>query len=187
HERERRHGQPAEDEERPRRPDGLRQRQERLRHRQVRHPVRRRRRAAAHAAVPQRVDLRVHDPRHRPHPRREGGDVQRQPRHRQPPRTAVEVGGLGGADGRGVGGGLVEHGGEEGEGEDDAGEADDEQLSPPGAVDEVDADEGAGGVEAGGDEGQRERRLVGGEPGELHDGGAVVHHRVDPHQLLEHL
>uniref|UniRef100_A0A804Q406 Uncharacterized protein n=1 Tax=Zea mays TaxID=4577 RepID=A0A804Q406_MAIZE len=73
-----------EDEERPRRPDGLRQRQERLRHGQVGHPVGGGRRAATHAAVPQRVDLRVDDPRHRAHAGGEEDDVERQAQQRQP-------------------------------------------------------------------------------------------------------
>ena len=47
--------------------------------------------------------------------------------------------------------------------------------------------DGAEGVQSGHDERQQQGSLVRCEACELDDGGAVVHHRVDAHKLLEYL
>ena len=77
-------GDTAEEEEGGRCPECLGQGQERLRHDEIGDPVGDGRDAAADAPEPQRVDLRVDDPRHRAHAGRVGDDVRAQSDQRQP-------------------------------------------------------------------------------------------------------
>nr|GMD04279.1 Os07g0151250 [Ipomoea batatas] len=102
-------------------------------------------------------------------------------------RRRIEMRRLGAANSRGMRSGLVKHRRQKSEGEHDANQAENQELLPPRPINEVNTHDRADGIQPGGDEREEERRLVGGDAGQLNDGGAVVHHGVDAHELLEDL
>lgn len=149
--------------------DGRHDGEEGLCHDEVGDPVDGGGHAAAEPPEGLRVYLCVDSPRHGAHAGGEEGDVEDQAADGDP----AEMEGEGHR--------------EEDEGENDAGEAGEGQPSAAATVDELDAEDCAGGVHGGDEEGQQEGQPVGGEAGHLHDGGAIVHDRVDSRELLEGL